>query len=62
MKFVAKLSSGKPQDERDPPDHDNPITLTSHRYRINALYAAARTYQHHSSTKAVFSATLVCYV
>jgi hypothetical protein len=29
MKFVAKLSSEKPQAERDPHDHDNLITLTT---------------------------------
>lgn len=29
MKFVAKLSSEKPQDERDPHDHDNLITLAT---------------------------------
>ncbi|WP_227378098.1 hypothetical protein [Haladaptatus halobius] len=29
MKFVAKLSSEKPQDEREPHDHDNLITLTT---------------------------------
>jgi hypothetical protein len=29
MKFVAKLSSEKPQAERDPHDRDNLITLTT---------------------------------
>ncbi|MFH5802178.1 hypothetical protein [Haladaptatus sp. CMAA 1911] len=29
MKFVAKLSSEKPQDERDPHDQDNLITLST---------------------------------
>ncbi|MFH5801806.1 hypothetical protein [Haladaptatus sp. CMAA 1911] len=29
MKFVAKISSEKPQDERDLHDYDNLITLTT---------------------------------
>jgi hypothetical protein len=37
MKFVAKLSSEKPQDERDPHDHDNLITLTTGRSKLTLV-------------------------